>query len=218
MNPGFAALLGAAALVGSLHSAAPDHWTPLGAAARVRGWSAGRTARISLLCGFGHVSVSAALGLAALLAGMEAVLALGHRMESVSGLLLLGFGFGWAVWGWRNAVEHAHAHLHGHTHAHAHRDDDASRVTVAGLFALYCADPCIAVIPLLFAAAPLGAFRALAVVLAYEGATISTMVVLALAARSGASLFPARWVERWGDVAAGGAVMGVGALAAAGVV
>lgn len=210
MNAEFAALLGAAALVGALHTAAPDHWTPLGAAARVRGWSAARTARVSLFCGFGHVTVSAALGLAALLLGMEAVLALGHRMESVSALLLLGFGFGWAVWGWRNAAAHAHHHDHGR--------HDPSRVTVAGLFALYCADPCVAVIPLLFAAAPLGAVHALAVVLAYEGATLSMMIPLALAARSGASLFPAEWIERWGDVAAGGAVMGVGALAAAGVV
>ena len=62
MNEGlFGALALTAATVGSLHSIAPDHWVPFAAVARARGWSAARTARVTLLCGFGHVTVSAAL-------------------------------------------------------------------------------------------------------------------------------------------------------------
>ena len=63
MNDGlFGALALTAATVGSLHSVAPDHWVPFAAVARARGWSAARTTRVTLLCGFGHVTVSAAHG------------------------------------------------------------------------------------------------------------------------------------------------------------
>lgn len=199
------ALLVAAATVGALHSAAPDHWTPLAAAARMRRWTVARTARIAFLCGFGHVTVSAALGLTALVAGLGALVAFGQRMESVSSLLLLGFGVGWAAWGWKRAAAHHHEH------------SLAGPDAVTGLFLLYCADPCVAVIPLLFAAAPLGRAHALLVVLVYEAATIATMVALTLIARAGANRVRAHWLEHWGDVAAGGAVAGVGLLAAAGL-
>ena len=62
-------LAATAATVGALHSLAPDHWVPFAAVARARGWSAGRTARVTLLCGFGHVSASVVLGLLALVFG-----------------------------------------------------------------------------------------------------------------------------------------------------
>ena len=48
MNGAFAALAVAAASVGALHSLAPDHWVPFAALARARGWSAWKTARITL--------------------------------------------------------------------------------------------------------------------------------------------------------------------------
>ena len=59
----FLALAGAAISVGALHTLAPDHWLPFAALARAQGWSAGRTARVTFLCGFGHVTVSALFGL-----------------------------------------------------------------------------------------------------------------------------------------------------------
>src|SRR3954449_6268073 len=45
----FAALALAALTVGPLHTLAPDHWVPFAAVARARGWSAARTARVTLL-------------------------------------------------------------------------------------------------------------------------------------------------------------------------
>ena len=46
--------------------------------------------------------------------------------------------------------------LHGHSHAHYDHVHDAAEDDGLGLFLLFSADPCVAVIPLLFAAAPLG--------------------------------------------------------------
>ena len=65
-------------------------------------------------------------------------------------------------------------------------------------FLLFSADPCVAVIPILFAAAPLGVLRTLFVVCAYELATIVTMVVLVLPARAAANRVDAHPVRRTG--------------------
>lgn len=212
MNPAlFEALAVAAMAVGSLHTLAPDHWVPFAALARARGWSAGRTARITLACGFGHVTVSALLGLAGLFFGVEMTRVFGARMESLAGLLLIGFGFAYGAWGLRRA---AGRKLHGHVHRHYDHVHDPSRTSAWALFLLFSADPCVAVIPLLFAAAPLGAGPTTAIVLLYEIATLTTMVALVLPAAAGARLLRLSWLDRYGDAAAGGVIATVGAVVA----
>ena len=213
MMPG---VLGALALgavaVGSLHTLAPDHWVPFAALARARGWSAARTARITLACGFGHVTASVLLGLAGLLFGLEMVRAFGARMEAVAGILLFGFGLAYGAWGLRRA---AGRKLHGHAHAHYDHVHEERPATAWSLFLLFSADPCVAVIPILFAAAPLGAAPTVAIVLLYEVATIGTMVLLVLPARAGARTLRAAWLDRYGDAAAGGIIATVGLVVTA---
>ena len=73
---------------------------------------------------------------------------------------------------------------------------------------------CIAVIPIIFAAAPLSRAATIAIVLVYEAATIGAMVGLTLAARTGISVLRGRWVERYGDSAAGGLIVATGIVVA----
>ncbi len=202
MNAAFWALALAAASVGALHSIAPDHWVPFAALARARGWSAWKTARITFACGFGHVTVSAALGLAALVLGMGALRILGERLEAVAGLLLMAFGLGYGVWGLRRAMREK---IHQHSH-----QVDSSNATAWTLFLLFCADPCVAVMPILFAAAPLGAGRATAVVLIYEAATLGAMIPLVLISRAGVTRLRWHWLDHYGHGAAGGIIAAVG--------
>ena len=202
MTSAFWALAVAAASVGALHSLAPDHWVPFAALARARNWSAWRTARITLLCGFGHVTVSAALGLLALILGLTALRFWGERLESVAGLLLMAFGLAYAVWGLRRAMDERLHHHADHV--------DTSNATAWTLFLLFCADPCVAVMPILFAAAPLGAGPALAVVLIYEGATLGAMLPLVLLSRAGISRLRWKWLDHYGHGAAGGIIAAVG--------
>ena len=208
MSPGlFGTLAAAAVAVGSLHTLAPDHWVPFATLARAQRWSAARTARVTVACGFGHVTVSALLGLLGLFLGHEMLQAFGRRMEAAAGILLVGFGLAYGVWGLRRA---AGQRLHGHAHAHYDHVHDPSGATAWTLFLLFSADPCVAVIPLLFAAAPLGAAPTTAIVLAYEIATIVTMVALVLPASAGARSIRAVWLDRYGDAAAGGVIAVVG--------
>jgi hypothetical protein len=189
-------LAAAAAAVGALHALAPDHWLPIAAVSRARGWSLARTARVTFLCGFGHVTVSALLGLIALAAGARVVTAFGEQIASVAGVLMIGFGVAYALWGLRRLAHHAHAHA----------ADMPSRRSTWALFAIYSADACVALIPILFAAASLPFIAVIAVIVVYEIATIGTMVALAVASRAGAGFFHGKWIEHYGDAAAGGLI------------
>jgi nickel/cobalt exporter len=203
----FLALAGAALSIGSLHTAAPDHWVPFAALARARGWSAGRTARVTLLCGFGHVTVSALLGSLGLFFGVTLLKSVGERMSALAPRLLIGFGVVYALWGLKRAFA---PRLHGHRHSRYDHAHEESRTSVWTLFLLFSADPCVAVVPLMFAAAPLGPGKTLAVVMLYEVATLGTMLLLVLPARAGARLLEAPSLDRYGDVAAGGVIAGIG--------
>ncbi|HYT75240.1 MAG TPA: hypothetical protein VEL79_10865 [Vicinamibacterales bacterium] len=200
-----------AVTLGSLHTLAPDHWVPFAALSRAQGWSRLRTARITALCGFGHVTVSVVLGVLALAFGLEMLHVVGRRMESIAGLLLIAFGLVYAVLGLRRA---AGERFHGHPHHHYDHVHEPSTMTPWALFLLFSADPCVAVIPILFAAAPLGVVRTIFVVCAYELATIATMVVLVLPARAAVNRLHAPWIARYGDAAAGAVIAAVGVLVA----
>ncbi len=204
-----AAIAATAATVGALHTLAPDHWAPFAALARAQGWTARRTVRVTLLCGFGHVTTSVLLGVAAILFGLEIVTALGHRVASWAGLLLIAFGLAYGMWGLRRV---AGARLHGHVHVRYDHVHDAARLTPWTLFLLFSADPCVAVIPLVVAAAPLGAAAVAAVAVIYEAATLATMTALALAAWRGARALRARWLDHYGDAAAGGLIAALGTV------
>jgi hypothetical protein len=91
---------------------------------------------------------------------------------------------------------------------------DESRASTWSLFLIYCADPCVAVIPILFAAAPLSGIETTTIVVAYEAATIGAMVALVTVAHSGARLFRAKWIERYGDSTAGGLIVATGIMVA----
>jgi hypothetical protein len=196
------ALVTAAVSIGSIHTLAPDHWVPFAALARAQQWPARRTALITAACGLGHVTGSVALGLLSVLLGVELLERFGRHLESASGLLLIGFGVAYAVWGLRRS---AHVHRHGHHHSHR-----AAALSPFTLFLLFSADPCVAVIPLIFAAAPLGWGTTLAVIVAYEVATIATMLALVLPTRAAATAAHGAWMDRHGDALAGGVVALVG--------
>jgi len=200
----FVTLALAAASVGTLHALAPDHWVPIAAVSRARGWSQGRTARVALLCGFGHVTVSAVLGLLALASGVKALEALGARLASVAWVLMIGFGLAYALWGARHLIARR---IHGHDHAHFDHVHDPSRMSTWTLLAIYSADPCVAVIAIMFAAAPLSIPATLAIVVLYELVTMGTMLGMVLLARAGAGVLRGRWLERYGDSAAGGMIV-----------
>lgn len=218
MNHWLVALMITAGSVGALHSLAPDHWLPFAALARARKWTPLRTARLAFFCGFGHVTVSALFGVLAVLLGRETIETYGAAMQSLAPLLLIGFGFVYMVWAlWRisrrrlmHQVDHIDGvqHDHGHGHHHRHRPG----MTEWGLFLLFCADPCVALIPMIVAASAGGWSAVIAVIVVYEIATIGAITVLVHTAHAGARQVRFAWVDRYGDAVAGAMILAVGTL------
>ncbi len=205
-----------AAVVGALHSVAPDHWVPFAALARARRWRTAHTARITILCGLGHVTVSAILGIVALVTGLRAVHAIGIRLEEHATLLLMAFGTIYMVWGlWRSFRRDPLAIMHHHHHHHArgHNDHDHG-LTEWSLFALFSLDPCVAVIPMIVAASAGGWAAVGAVVAVYEAATIAAMIVLVGVAVAGVRTLRFAFLDRYGDAVAGGLILTTGTLLA----
>jgi nickel/cobalt transporter (NicO) family protein len=213
------ALMITAGTVGALHSLAPDHWVPFAALARARGWTPARTSRLAFFCALGHVTVSAIFGILAVLLGREAVEAFGTTLAASAPLLLIGFGAAYLVWAlWRisrrkimHHVDHLDGRPHDHGHGHQHHQHGRS-LTEWSLFLLFCADPCIALIPMIIAASAKGWSAVGSVIVVYEIATIVAIVVLVRLAHAGARRLRFGWVDRYGDAVAGGLILIVGTL------
>ena len=136
-------LVAAVAAVGVLHTLVPDHWAPIVAIARQRGWSQAETARAAALAGSGHVASTLVIALIAWLAGEAVAQRFGNLVDTLSSLALVGFG-GWiALSGWnelRAAGGHGHAHSHAHPHGHEHgHDSDATDAAAFSRDPLYLA-------------------------------------------------------------------------------
>ncbi|HET7433414.1 MAG TPA: hypothetical protein VFN10_01740 [Thermoanaerobaculia bacterium] len=183
-----------AATVGALHTLAPDHWMPFAALARARGWTPMRALRTTVLCGLGHVTVSALLGIAALSAGLGIAQVIGGKLASIAPMLLMLFGTTYMLWG-----------LRPHHHRH-----EKQGVTEGALFILFSSDPCVALIPLILAAAGGGWPLILAVITAYEAGTIASMSILVVTAHASARAIRLHVFDHYGDAIAGGLIVTVG--------
>jgi hypothetical protein len=213
---GLSVLALTAAAVGALHSVAPDHWVPFAALARARRWPLAHTARITILCGLGHVTVSAILGVVALITGLKAVHAIGIRLEEHATLLLMAFGIVYMTWGLRRSFRRdplAVMHHRHHRHAPGHNDHDHG-LTEWSLFTLFSFDPCVAVIPMIVAASAGGWAAVGGVVLVYEAATIAAMIALVGVAVAGVRTMRFAFLDRYGDALAGGLILTTGGVLA----
>lgn len=184
-----------AATVGALHTLAPDHWMPFAALARARNWTHARALRTTVLCGLGHVTVSALLGIAALSAGLGIAQVIGGKLASIAPLLLMLFGTVYLLWG-----------LRPHRHRH-----EKQGLTEGALFVLFSSDPCVALIPLILASTGGGWPLILSVIVAYEIGTITSMSVLVATAHASARAIRLHIFDHYGDAIAGGLIVTVGA-------
>ena len=112
----------AVVMVGVLHTLVPDHWAPIVAIARQRGWSRAETARAAIVAGMGHVTSTLVIAIAVWIAGVAAATRLGHFVDAASSLGLVGFGSWIALSAWRD-MRRTSGHIHHHDHRHSHVHD-----------------------------------------------------------------------------------------------
>jgi len=200
--------------------AGPDHTLPFVMLARAQGWSAAKTAWVTLVCGVGHVLSSLLLGMVglALGAGLAHMSALEEVRGSLAAWGLVAFGVTYAAWGVRRAwvqrheLElHAHDGLvHLHTHGaqpHHHGDASQSRWAFWTLFLIFAFGPCEPLIPIFMVPASRGRWDvALAAGGVFALVTLGTMLVAVLLLRAGVARLPLGGLARWSHALAGSVI------------
>lgn len=179
--------------VAVVHALAPDHWVPFVAIGRAQQWSVKKLVLVTTLAGIGHVGSSVVLGLIGLALGflLKGIQAFESARGEIAGLILIGFGLAYAVWGLKQA-RHGHAHL-----------DKSQIVTVWTLIAIFVLGPCEPLIPLMLLAAQHGWAAIWIVSVLFSGATIAMMLGQALLAYLGVRLLATERLEHWTHAIAG---------------
>lgn len=182
-----------AASAGFVHTLlGPDHYLPFVALARAEGWTRFKTARVTLLCGAGHLASAALAGLAAACASRTWA-PLGRFDGMRAGLaawLLMGLGVAYALWGLRRALAPA-----------AERTFKPAPLALLAVFVL---GPCEPLIPTLMLSGGNPAALAL-IAVAFSSSTLATMLAAVLI---GARVPGPRaaWVTRYRHALAGAAL------------
>ncbi|HUP45834.1 MAG TPA: hypothetical protein VM779_10010, partial [Thermoanaerobaculia bacterium] len=78
------------------------------------------------------------------------------------------------------------------------------------LFLFFCADPCVALIPMIIAASALGWSAIAAVIVVYEVAMFAMMVTIVMTSLAGARAIRFSWLDRYGDALAGAVILVLG--------
>jgi sulfite exporter TauE/SafE len=229
MNPEIIVLSLSAATLAFVHTLlGPDHYLPLAAMSRARGWSVAKTLKVTLLCGTGHLAGSVILGALGILVGLQ--VASLEWLENVRGQLvawvLIGFGLAYTAWGLRRALlnrTHSHWHSHGgvtHCHTHHHKEGHAHLHDAAGkegkltpwvIFTVFVVGPCEPLIPLLmYPAATQSPLGVASVTIMFGLVTVFTMLLAVYIAVMGLNKLRLRSLEPYVNAVAGIAVLACG--------
>ncbi|MED5371541.1 MAG: hypothetical protein VX899_11035 [Myxococcota bacterium] len=206
-DPARAPLLAAALSVALVHTfIGVDHYLPFIVLGRARKWPLAKVLRITAACGLGHVVGSIGLGFVGIALGTA--LTQLEWIEGVRGNLaawgLIAFGLVYMAWAARKLwkePEDGHSHDHG---------PDAS-MSFWGIFIVFVLGPCEPLIPVLMAPAYEQDWALVAQVAGlFSLATIGTMLGMATIGFLGLKLVAIKRVERYGNLAAGGAILASG--------
>ena len=224
-------LMLAGLVAAALHASLPTHWLPFVAAARAQGWSMGKTLRINLAAGGGHVIFTALLGFLIAWIGLQLPEASLHWASWAGGMALIALG-AYAIWRDRHGKDpHILGHHHdGHCAHHlpglpeagpatvARQADGAAALsprrtqtlTIGGLFALVTLSPCEAYLPIYVAGVSHGwaGFAILTAVLAFG--TLGGMLLLTWLTFHSAERAKFRIVERHEGAIIGAVLIALG--------
>lgn len=204
MHTSFFVLLVSAFSIGFFHSLAPDHWMPFVMIGRAQKWTHRKLFWITLLSGIGHVGSSIVLGLLGLFLGigLMRLQAFEGARAQVGGILLIGFGLVYAVWGLKHAQ---------HKHMHDHEYNNRS-ITIWSLIAIFILGPCEPLIPLMFLATVYGAHALTTVTIAFSATTIAMMLAQSILVYSGVVRLNFHFLEKYTHAIAGFVIAVTGIL------
>jgi nickel/cobalt transporter (NicO) family protein len=207
LDPARAPLLAAALSVALLHTVVGvDHYLPFVVLGRARKWSLRKVLGITAACGTGHVIGSIGLGFVGIALGTA--LGMMEWIESVRGSVaawgLILFGLGYMAWSAKGLYQATEPGL-GEGHDHGTK---AESLSFWSLFIVFALGPCEPLIPVLMVPAFDQDWWLVAQVAGlFSVSTIGTMLIMATIGTLGLRLAPLKSVERYGNLAAGSAIL-----------
>jgi sulfite exporter TauE/SafE len=219
-----------AVTIGFVHTlTGPDHYVPFVAMSQAGRWSLPKTILITVLCGFGHVGSSIAIGLIGVVLGVM-VLQLENLdafRGNLAGWLLVVFGLVYFSWGIVHARRHTpHYHwslnLRGLTiwrHEHCHQSEQQSKSSDTTsmmpwvLAIIFVLGPCEPLIPLLmYPAAKANALAVVGVTTLFALVTLVTMTTMVVLMRLGMQSFRLHGLNQYAHAVCGFAMLACGLL------
>ena len=201
-----ALLLVAVALIGILHTLAPDHWAPIAVLARQQKWTRRQTAWTAAGAGLGHTLSTLLIGAIAWFVGIAVAARYGHYVNIASGVALIAFGSWIAISALREARE-PEAELESEVAAEAKKI-----ATRTSIMLVVGSSPSVEALPTFFAAAKYGVSAELALAVVFAATTIGTYVVTCVLSAAGLERLRIGPLERYGEVISGTVVALVGAV------
>ncbi len=197
-----------AAALGFVHSLAPGHWLPVVLIAKTRRWSLSTSALGALVAASGHIILSIVLGAIAIQVGAELFSEYEAEIEKYAGLGLGVFGLIYAA-----LAYFRHSGCHGHTH-HGPEPTSSESSLKSALFFLLAAglSPCVAVLPVFAAAAPLGSAAVVLTFVFFAAGVAAALVGSTLLVSLGALKLDHPIFEHYGDVLTGFGVAVLGII------
>jgi sulfite exporter TauE/SafE len=204
MNDSFSILLLSTISIAFLHTLAPDHWVPFAMIGQAQKWSDKKLLAITFVSGIGHVLSSIILGAIGIAAGIG--LSRLEKTESnraqIAGLLIIGFGIAYAVWGLKRLKE---------GRDHSHMMDHQKATTIWTLIAIFLLGPCEPLIPLMFMAVKYGRDGITTITLSFSIVTVAMMILQAYLSFRGVKLIKAEAWAKYTHIFAGIIIAATGA-------
>jgi sulfite exporter TauE/SafE len=215
------ALLLGAISIAVVHALIPSHWLAFALVGRAQRWSKARTLEITALAGAGHILTTVALGALVSAAGKAVFKFLPERAEhaiTAGFLILLGLYFAYPTLRGKRGCTHHHDHDYGLDRAAEEEQanlDAAKRSspTVMGALVLgLTLSPCLDLLPIYIAAAPLSWAGVGLICLTMGIVTLGLMLLFVSLALQGLQRLNLGWLERNEGLAVGIILAAIGLL------
>lgn len=186
-----------AAFVGLVHSLAPGHWLPVVLMTKAKKWGIHNALFGALMAASGHILVSIALGAIGIGIGAQVFVDHEHAIEKYAGLGLVAFGLFYAGFAFFR-----HRECHGHEHHGPRLTKQKERAPFFFLFMLGFS-PCVAVLPLFAAAAPVGTGTLMLTMLGFAIGVIAALTSATFLVSRGFMKLDHPIFEHYGDLITG---------------
>lgn len=209
--PDFSYILVAAAAVGAIHMAAPDHWMTITMLGKGAGWNRRRIVLLSAMAGAGHSGISVALGFLVVAFGLI-------FSKYISGFITTAIGTAMIIIGMyvvASSVMHRHSHGDDESAIQAkfgERIENSGRMKTASYFAVLGAalSPDLTILPVFLLAIQTGWALTFDTALVFSVASILTITAVVIVTYEGITRMFERLKPEYNDAIVGLVILAVG--------